>query len=206
MGFNFRLEHQQRYLQIAKGRAGAALPDSATLWHVAPGTAKRSDKGGAAGFSAFLNPGYDAILEKLRQAPDLEAVLGLALLQPKYVKAIQIFLLSARGYDAGAASYDEIAALLRDPRSLVLADPLVQQILQITPNIPCSKAAISRAFKDLEAYIPIPLVHSGGEGLAYDGLTDAGKFLVKLIEAYLFKCCNGEALRGDRLAPPRPRG
>jgi len=126
-------------------------------------------------------------LALLRDAADLPAALGTRLLQPKILELLQVFFLIARAYDAGAATYEDVAEMLQHSSSKALSSEAAQLVVQLFPSFPRSKSTICRKLRELEAELDIPLVHQLREGLACDGLTEHGSAWPNYFEANVLK-------------------
>jgi hypothetical protein len=100
----------------------------------------------------------------------------------EHIDELQLFYLIGCAYHDGAKSYRRIAAMLRTPPAgPARRDPRAR----VGENLAKSLRAIHKAVAVLEDLVGERLVNRTGEGLGYDGLTEAGERLWGLVATFV---------------------
>jgi hypothetical protein len=142
---------------------------------------------GRSGVAEIHRLAYEARVQRLQEAPDLQAALGCYLLDERSPTVILGFAMIARAYRAGGTSYPAISKMLKDKSSVIFTDQVGKQVKKAGRDFPRSAAGISRVVTELETVLGIPLLHLISDGRARDRLTEHGEILADLIEAYISK-------------------
>jgi hypothetical protein len=112
----------------------------------------------------------------------LVAVLGLKTIAENSDELGLFYLIGCAYSFEGARSFRQIAELLREPKTGLLAEDLARRVGK---DLPKSLRAIHKAVAVLENLLGKELVVRSGEGLGYCGLNEDGKRFWELTAAFV---------------------